>query len=60
MENKKDRRSGYDDRVGVIPKTYKLKKTIVDDFKSACGKAGIAQSAQITKMMLDFIKKINS
>ena len=48
----------YQKKVGLISKSYKLKKEDVDAFTSACEKAGTSQAAQITKMMKDFIKEV--
>lgn len=48
----------YQKKVGLISKSYKLKKEDVDAFASACEKAGTSQAAQITKMMKDFIKEV--
>ena len=45
----------YQDKVGYISKSYKLKKDIVERFAEACEKNGISQAAQITKMMAEYI-----
>ena len=45
----------YQDKVGYISKSYKLKKDIVEQFAEACDKNGISQAAQITKMMEEYI-----
>ena len=42
-------------KVGIISKSFKLKKELTDEFKEACEKAGVSQAAQISKMMRDFI-----
>lgn len=47
----------YQQKVGLISKSYKLKKKLVEEFAKACDKRGIAQSAQITLMMQEFIDK---
>ena len=49
----------YQEKVGLMAKTYKLKRKVVEDFAKACEKAETSQAAQITKMMEEFIKKIN-
>lgn len=46
-------------KVGLISKSYKLKKELVEQFSMACKKAGISQAAQLSKMMQKFIDKIN-
>lgn len=53
----------YQSKVGLISKSYKLRKEDVMEFAEACSKAGISQAAQITKMMSEFVeqtKKMNS
>lgn len=47
-------------KVGIISKSFKLKKELTDEFKEACDKAGVSQAAQISKMMREFIDEQNS
>ena len=42
-------------KVGIISKSFKLKKELTDELKEACEKAGVSQAAQISKMMREFI-----
>ena len=49
----------YQDKVGIISKSYKLKRDLCDDFAEACKKAGVSQSLQITEMMQQFIDAQN-
>ena len=42
-------------KVGIISKSFKLKKELTDEFKEACEKAVVSQAAQISKMMREFI-----
>ena len=42
-------------KVGIISKSFKLKKELTDEFKEACEKAGVSQAAQISKIMREFI-----
>lgn len=51
------RTAKYQEKVGLISKSYKLKKELVDQFAESCEAAGVSQSAQLSKMMEDFIKK---
>ena len=44
-------------KAGLISKSYKLKKDLVDQFAEACEKAGVSQASQLTKMMRDFIEE---
>ena len=45
----------YQEKAGLVSKSYKLKKDVVNRFAEACEKKGISQAAQITKMMEQFI-----
>ena len=45
----------YQDKIGIISKSYKLKREVADGFADACEKAGVSQAAQLTKMMEEFI-----
>lgn len=45
----------YQAKVGLIAKTYKLKKGLTEEFAEACKKQGISQAAQLSKMMQEFI-----
>lgn len=49
----------YQEKVGYISKSFKLKKSAVEEFAKACEKEGISQSAQLTKMMREFTEKAN-
>ena len=45
----------YHKKVGLINKTFKLKKADADAFAAACAEAGVSQASQITKMMREFV-----
>ncbi len=45
----------YEKKVGIIAKSYKLKRELTEAFAEACEKAGVSQAAQISKMMQEFI-----
>lgn len=47
----------YQQKVGLISKSYKLKRELVEEFAKACDKQGISQAAQLTLMMQEFIDK---
>ena len=50
----------YEAKIGMVSKSYKLKKEIVDQFAEACAAAGTSQAAQLTKMMQEFINITNN
>lgn len=45
----------YQEKIGLISKSFKLKKSLVEDFRIACDKKGVTQAAQISKMMQEFV-----
>ena len=45
----------YEKKAGFVSKSYKLKRTLVDQFSDACELAGVSQAAQLTNMMQGFI-----
>ncbi len=49
----------YNKKAGIISKSYKLRKEVVEQFAAACEKAGVSQAAQLTKMMKEFSEKQN-
>lgn len=49
----------YQDKIGWISKSYKLKKEVVELYAEACEKAGISQAGQLMKMMKEFADKTN-
>ena len=55
-ENKRGAQEKYDSKAGLISKTYKLRKEVVEAFASACTAAGTSQAGQLTKMMTEFIE----
>lgn len=59
MEEKKVRpQDRWNAKAGLISKSYKLKKDVVEQFAEACERAGVSQAGQLTKMMLDFINNM--
>lgn len=50
------RSAKYQEKVGLISKSYKLKRELVERFAKSCEAAGVSQSAQLSKMMEEFIK----
>lgn len=47
----------YQKKAGYKVKGFKLKGDVADRFASACERAGISQSAAITKLMEQFISE---
>ena len=49
----------YEAKVGLISKSYKLKREVVEAFSEACNRAGVSQASQLTKMMTEFIEAVS-
>jgi len=47
----------YQEKVGIVPRTYKLKSQIADEFKDACQARGESQASVITRLMNEYINK---
>nr|DAP28881.1 MAG TPA: hypothetical protein [Caudoviricetes sp.] len=45
----------YQKRVGLINKSYKLKKEVVEEFKETCNELGVSQASALTSLMQQFI-----
>ena len=60
MKEKKIRpQDKWNAKAGLISKSYKLKRELVEQFAAACDKAGVSQAGQITSLMEKFIEEIN-
>lgn len=58
MEEKKIRpQDKWNAKAGLISKSYKLKRELVEAFADACEKAGVSQAGQLSMMMREFIEK---
>ena len=47
----------YHEKTGLISKSYKLKRELVEQFAEACQKVGVSQAGQISEMMRTFIEQ---
>ena len=50
----------WKEKVGVISKSYKLRRELTEEFASACDAAGVSQAGQISKMMREFIEEVRA
>lgn len=58
MDEKKIRpQDKWNAKHGLVTVSYKLTKSIADEFANACAGAGISKKAQLEKMMKDFIEQ---
>lgn len=58
MASKYIHQEKYQEKIGLIAKTYKLNKELVDQFKEACDNANTTQAKQLSIMMQAFIDEI--
>lgn len=56
-KNKYESQHKWQDKKGLIPKTYKLNKDIVEKFKEACDMNGVSQASTISELMNVYIEK---
>ena len=47
----------YQQKAGLIAKSYKIKKDVADRFAESCDRAGVSQAAKITELMEEFIRQ---
>lgn len=45
----------YQEKVGLVSKSYKIKKELADQFAKKCAQNGVAASKQISIMMQEYI-----
>lgn len=50
----------YQQKAGLVSKSYKLKKEVVDAYAAACKKAGVSCAGQLTTMMMAFVEEVNN
>lgn len=56
-EKKKRPQDKWDEKAGLIAKTYKVNKEIAEAFAEACKKRKISMGGQLTKLMKQFINE---
>lgn len=49
----------YAKKVGLISKSYKLKRELTEEFAEACAKRGTSASAELSRFMERFIEETN-
>ena len=48
----------YQQKIGLTIKSFKIKRTLADDFADACDRAGVGQAATISRLMRQFIDEV--
>ncbi len=54
---KKRPQDRWNEKAGLISKSYKLKRELTEEFALACDTVGVSQAGQISKMMREFIEQ---
>lgn len=47
----------YEIKAGIISKSYKLKREVVEAFAEACKEAGVSQASKLSEMMIGYCCK---
>lgn len=47
----------YQQKIGLISKSYKIKKELAEAFKEKCNQLGVGQAATITMLMTKWIEE---
>lgn len=47
----------YSEKNGLISKSYKLSKEVVDGVKKACDSSGVSQAMRLTELMTEYVQK---
>lgn len=47
----------YQQKVGYMTKSFKIKREVAERFEKACETAGVSQAGQITELMMSFAKE---
>ena len=50
----------YTKKVGLVSKSYKLKKELTEEFAKACAKRNTSAAAELTKFMEKFVEETNN
>lgn len=50
----------WNEKAGLISKSYKLRRELTEEFATACDVAGVSQAGQISKMMRQFIDEVQA
>lgn len=49
----------WDEKAGMVAKTYKVKKEAADAFAECCKANGYAMGIKLSELMQNFVEKIN-
>lgn len=61
VKNKKyESQQKWQEKAGLIPKTYKLNKSLVEQFKEACEITGVTQANKLSELMKNFINEVKN
>lgn len=49
----------WDEKAGMVPKTYKVKKEIAEAFAACCRANGYAIGVKLSELMREFVEEMN-
>ena len=52
------RNQRYQDKAGLISKSYKMKREVVEAFAEACELSGVSQAGQLSRMMKEYVEQV--
>ena len=47
----------WNEKVGLVSKSYKLKKDLIEEFAITCKRVGVSQAGQLSILMKKFIEE---
>lgn len=50
----------WQEKTGLISKTYKLNASLVKEFKEVCEKINVSQASKLSELMQNFIDETNT
>ncbi|MDD5987312.1 MAG: chemotaxis protein [Eubacteriales bacterium] len=50
----------YHKKVGLISKSFKIKKELADEFRKACEESGVSQASKISEFMREYINEVKA
>lgn len=56
MADKYEAQRRYAERNGLISKSYKIDKSLAEDFRNACESQGVSQAGKIQELMQEWLK----
>lgn len=59
MNNQTEYSRRWAEKNNLATKSFKLSRTLIDEYADACKRAGVSQKTPVEEAMKNFIKKVN-